>query len=198
MQFEESVPWIPALNVYYQVGVDGISVPFVFLTALLTTLCLFYSSYTINERVKEFFALFLLLEMGMFGVFISLDFVLFYVFWEIGLVPMYLLIGIWGGKTGLYAAIKFFLYTLVGQRGHAAGHPGLYFNTGHLRHPGDRREVRRGAPVRARTSPRSAWRSGPSSWPSPSRCPASPSTPGCPTRTPKRPPPAASSWPASC
>jgi len=87
----------------------------VFLTALLTVLSLFYSSRTIEMRVKEYYFLFLLLEMGMFGVFMSLDLILFYVFWEIGLVPMFLLIGVWGGKRREYAAIKFFLYTLVGS-----------------------------------------------------------------------------------
>lgn len=115
MQFVESAPWIPALGVSYHMGVDGISVPMIFLTALLTALSLFYSSHTIHTRVKEYFLLFLLLETGMFGVFVSLDFVLFYVFWEVGLVPMYLLIGVWGGDNRLYAAIKFFIYTLVGS-----------------------------------------------------------------------------------
>ena len=95
-QFEVIADWIPAINVNYHVGVDGLSVPLIFLTALLTTLGLIYSSFTITKRVKEFFLLFFLLEMGMVGVFVSLDLVLFYVFWEIGLVPMYLLIGIWG------------------------------------------------------------------------------------------------------
>ena len=73
IQFKETALWIPSLNVYYRIGVDGLSMPFVFLTALLTTLCLFYSSYTISTRVKEYFMMFLLLEMGMFGVFVSLD-----------------------------------------------------------------------------------------------------------------------------
>jgi NADH-quinone oxidoreductase subunit M len=114
MQFVQKVPWIESLNVNYFVGVDGISVPFIFLTALLTTLCLIYS-WIINERPKEYFALFLTLEMGMLGVFVSLDFFLFYIFWEVSLVPMYFLIGIWGGPRREYAAIKFFLYTLVGS-----------------------------------------------------------------------------------
>ena len=117
MQFVEEALWIPTLNAYYRMGVDGISLPLVFLTTLLTTLSLFYSSYTIKKRVKEFFALFLLLEMGMIGVFVSLDLVLFYVFWEVGLVPMFLLIGIWGQPKDRpqYSAIKFFLFTLVGS-----------------------------------------------------------------------------------
>jgi NADH-quinone oxidoreductase subunit M len=116
-QFEYLARWIPAISVNYHIGADGLSVPLIFLTALLTTLSLIYSSFTITRRVKEFFLLFLLLQMGMFGVFVSLDLVLFYVFWEIGLVPMYLLIGIWGQPKDRpqYSAIKFFLYTLAGS-----------------------------------------------------------------------------------
>lgn len=115
LQFEESLPWIPPINVWYHVGVDGFSVPLIFLTALLTTISLWYSMQAIHTRVREYFALFLLLQMGMFGVFVSLDLFLFYVFFEIGLVPMYFLIGIWGGPRREYAAIKFFLYTLAGS-----------------------------------------------------------------------------------
>jgi NADH-quinone oxidoreductase subunit M len=104
----------------------------IFLTTLLSTLCLYYSANTIKVRVKEFFALFLLLEMGMLGVFISLDFVLFYVFWEVGLVPMYLLIGIWGNAKDRpqYAAIKFFLYTLTGSVFMLLAIIGIYLATG--------------------------------------------------------------------
>jgi len=132
MQFETNVAWIPAIGVNYHVGADGLSIPMIFLTTLLTTLGLIYSSYTITRRVKEFFLLFLLLEMGMLGVFVSLDLVLFYVFWEIGLVPMYLLIGIWGQSQdrSQYAAIKFFLYTLVGSVAMLLAILGLYFNHG--------------------------------------------------------------------
>jgi len=130
MQFEEQLAWIPSIHVNYHVGADGLSVPLVFLTAFLTTLSLFYSSFTIKTRVKEFFLLFLLLEMGMMGVFISLDFVLFYVFWEIGLVPMYFLIGVWGGPRREYAAIKFFLYTLVGSVAMLLAIIAIYLNTG--------------------------------------------------------------------
>ncbi len=114
-QFEEYVPWITQLGVNYHVGVDGISVPLIFLTALLTTISLWYSSGVIKTRVREYFALFLLLQTGMFGVFVALDLFMFYVFFEIGLVPMYFLIGIWGGPRREYAAIKFFLYTLAGS-----------------------------------------------------------------------------------
>jgi NADH-quinone oxidoreductase subunit M len=131
-QFEHTAAWIPAINVNYHVGADGLSIPLVFLTALLTTLCMIYSSYTIKKRVKEFFLLFFLLQMGMFGVFISLDLVLFYVFWEIGLVPMYLLIGIWGQAKDRpqYSAIKFFLYTLAGSVFMLLAILALYFTHG--------------------------------------------------------------------
>lgn len=132
MQFNEEASWIPTLQVYYRMGVDGISMPLVFLTTLLTTLSLFYSSYTIKRRVKEFFILFLLLEMGMIGVFVALDLVLFYVFWEIGLVPMFLLIGIWGQPKDRpqYSAIKFFLYTLVGSVAMLLAFIGIFLTTG--------------------------------------------------------------------
>lgn len=127
----ECAPWISALNVSYHLGVDGISMPLVWLTALLTTLSLFYSARNINHRVKEFFALFLLLETGMMGVFVSLDLFLFYIFWEIGLVPMYFLIGIWGHEEDRpqYAAIKFFLYTLAGSVFMLLGIIALYLNS---------------------------------------------------------------------
>lgn len=131
MQYELNVEWIPQLNASYHMGADGLSIPLVFLTALLSTLGLYYSSFTIKKRVKEFFFLFLLLEMGMMGVFVALDYVLFYVFWEIGLVPMYFLIGIWGQPKDRprYAAIKFFLYTLVGSVAMLLAILGIYFQT---------------------------------------------------------------------
>lgn len=114
IQFIEKFPWIPGLNIEYFLGVDGLSLPLVILTGLLSFLSVVYS-YSIKERIKEYFFFFLVLETGMLGVFIALDFFLFYVFWEISLVPMYFLIGIWGGPKKEYAAIKFFLYTLFGS-----------------------------------------------------------------------------------
>jgi len=129
MQYLEDHPWIPAFNIRYHLGVDGLSAPMIFLTALLTALSLFYSARDIEMRVKEYYFLFLLLEMGMFGVFIALDLVLFYVFWEIGLVPMFLLIGVWGGERREYAAIKFFLYTLAGSVAMLLAIIGVYFQT---------------------------------------------------------------------
>ena len=115
MQFEERYNWVPLLGIRYHLGIDGLSMPLVVLTALLTFLSTVYSPTAIHHREKEYYALFLLLETGMIGVFIALDFVLFYVFWEVSLVPMYFLIGIWGGPKREYAAIKFFLYTLLGS-----------------------------------------------------------------------------------
>lgn len=113
-QFREEYPWIPAWGISYRVGVDGLSFPMVLLTALLCFLCI-PASWGIKQGVKGYHALFLLLETGMMGTFIALDFFLFYVFWEVMLLPMYFLIGIWGGPRRIYAAIKFFIYTLVGS-----------------------------------------------------------------------------------
>jgi len=113
-QFVEHASWIPALNVNYHLGVDGLSVPMIALTTLLSFLAALIS-FNITNRVKEYFVFYLLLETGMLGVFAALDFFLFYVFWEVMLVPMYFLIGIWGGPRKEYAAIKFFLYTLFGS-----------------------------------------------------------------------------------
>ena len=128
-QFKELADWIPAIGVRYHLAVDGISLPMVCLTTILTTLSLFYS-FIIKERPKEFFAFFLLLETAMLGVFMALDFFLFYVFWELSLVPMYFLIGIWGGPRREYAAIKFFLYTLVGSVAMLLAIIGMYMETG--------------------------------------------------------------------
>src|SRR5574341_1840025 len=113
-QFIEKYQWIPAYNISYYMGVDGLSISMVLLTALLCFLCIF-ASWGIDKAVKGYFALFLMLDAGMMGVFCALDFFLFYVFWEVMLLPMYFLIGIWGGPRREYAAIKFFLYTLLGS-----------------------------------------------------------------------------------
>ena len=114
MQFTEHYSWIPAFNIEYFMGVDGLSAPMVLLTALLSFICIF-ASWNIDKSVKAYFALFLLLDAGMMGVFVSIDFFLFYIFWEVMLLPMYFLIGIWGGPRREYASIKFFLYTLFGS-----------------------------------------------------------------------------------
>ena len=114
MQFVEHYSWIPAFNIEYYMGIDGLSAPMVLLTALLSFICIF-ASWNITKAVKGYFALFLLLDTGMMGVFVSIDFFLFYIFWEVMLLPMYFLIGIWGGPRREYASIKFFLYTLFGS-----------------------------------------------------------------------------------
>ncbi len=131
MQFEEKFQWIASINANYHLGVDGLSMPLIFLTTLLTPLALYYSANTIHERMREFMFMFLLLESGMLGVFVSLDFFLFYVFWEVGLVPMYFLIAIWGHKEDrpLYSSIKFFLYTLAGSVFMLLAMIAIYINT---------------------------------------------------------------------
>ncbi len=109
----DAVPWIPTWNVEYKLGVDGISLTLVLLTSLISLLAMM-ASWSITKMVRGYLMLFLILETGMLGVFLALDFFLFYVFWEVMLLPMYFLIGIWGGPRKEYAAIKFFLYTLFG------------------------------------------------------------------------------------
>jgi NADH-quinone oxidoreductase subunit M len=113
-QFVERAPWIRAFQIEYFMGIDGLSAPMLILTTLLCFLCI-PASWGIEKGVKGYMALFLLLETGMIGVFAALDFFLFYIFWEVMLLPMYFLIGIWGGPRREYAAIKFFLYTLLGS-----------------------------------------------------------------------------------
>ena len=115
MQMVERAGWIPTLGVHYSVGVDGISLLLVVLSTAVTWIAMLASWDEIRERQKEYYALFLLLETGMLGVFLSMDAFLFYVFFELVLIPMYFIIGVWGGQRRLYAAIKFFLYTLAGS-----------------------------------------------------------------------------------
>ncbi|MBU1702066.1 MAG: NADH-quinone oxidoreductase subunit M [Candidatus Eisenbacteria bacterium] len=129
LQFVERAVWIGSYNINFFIGVDGLSITLIILTALLGFLCIF-ASWGINKAVKGYFALFLLLETGMLGVFVALDFFLFYVFWEVMLLPMYFLIGIWGGPRREYAAIKFFLYTLLGSVLMLLGILALYFYGG--------------------------------------------------------------------
>ena len=115
MQLVERLPWIKSIGAQYLLGIDGISLLLVLLTSLLTFVATLSSWGAVTSRLKEYYAFMLLLETGMVGVFLALDLLLFYVFWEVVLVPMYFLIGIWGGERRLYAAIKFFLYTLFGS-----------------------------------------------------------------------------------
>jgi len=126
MQFVEQGQWIPSINVEYHMGIDGLSILMVLLTAMLSFLCIF-ASWNVKKMVKGYFMMFLLLHVGMMGVFCALDFFLFYVFWEVMLLPMYFLVGIWGGERKEYAAIKFFLYTLFGSVLMLVAILGLYF-----------------------------------------------------------------------
>ena len=130
MQFTEKYQWIPAWNIHYSLGLDGISVLFVLLSTLITILCVLISWNSIQMKLKEFFIALLFLEGAMIGVFCSLDFMLFYIFWEAMLIPMYLLIGVWGGPNRIYAAVKFFLYTLIGSVLMLVGIIVLYFYSG--------------------------------------------------------------------
>ena len=114
-QFKQEVPWIPLFGIQYKVGVDGLSLILVVLTTTLSWISILASFSPIKDRIKEYMISFLILEVGMIGVFIALDTFLFYIFWEVVLVPMYLIIGIWGGANRIYATIKFVLYTLVGS-----------------------------------------------------------------------------------
>ena len=131
MQFMESARWIPSLSINYRLGLDGISLPLVLMTTVLMPLCILISWHSIEVRMRSFMAMLLIMESAMIGVFTALDFVLFYVFWEAMLIPMYLLIGIWGGPNRLYAAIKFLLYTLAGSVLLLVAILVLYFQGGH-------------------------------------------------------------------
>ena len=114
-QFVEQVPWMEDFGIEYHMGVDGISVLFVLLTTLLTPICILASWNSIQERVKEYMISFLILETFMIGMFCALDLLLFYIFFEAVLIPMFIIIGIWGGARRVYAAFKMFLYTLLGS-----------------------------------------------------------------------------------
>jgi NADH-quinone oxidoreductase subunit M len=128
-QFVERADWIPSIGVSYLFGVDGISTLLILLTTLLGEIAILSSWTAVTERVRQYYVFLLLLQAGMLGVFCALDMFLFYVFWEVMLVPMYFLIGIWGGARRLYAAIKFFLYTLAGSVVMLLGILALYFHS---------------------------------------------------------------------
>ncbi|MDE2935598.1 MAG: NADH-quinone oxidoreductase subunit M [Chloroflexota bacterium] len=114
-QYLEQRDWVPQFGLQYKLGVDGISILMVLLTGLLTPIVIGTSWLSISDRTREYMAAMLLLETGMIGVFVALDLVLFYVFWEVVLIPMYLIIGVWGGPRRIYAAVKFFLFTFIGS-----------------------------------------------------------------------------------
>ena len=129
MQFVEKQVWVPGLGISYYLGLDGLSMPLFMLTLVLTVISVL-ASWSIKERVRQYFSLLLLLEVGMLGTFVALDFILFYVFWELVLIPMYFIIGIWGGENRNYASLKFFLYTLAGSVLMLVGILALYFTSG--------------------------------------------------------------------
>jgi len=127
--FNITVPWIESFHIFYKLGVDGISLPMIALTGLLFVICVL-SSWTVKKSIKGYFALFLMLQCTVMGVFLSLDFFLFYMFWEVMLIPMFFLIGIWGGENREYAAVKFFLYTFFGSVLMLVGMIALYYVSG--------------------------------------------------------------------
>ena len=127
-QFVEQAEWIPSIGAQYFLGVDGFSVLLILLTTMMGSIAVLSSWTAITERLKEYYIFLLVLQTGMIGAFVALDFLLFFLFWEVMLVPMYFLIGIWGSDRRLYSAIKFFLYTLVGSVVMLLGILALYFN----------------------------------------------------------------------
>jgi NADH-quinone oxidoreductase subunit M len=129
-QYEQNISWISTPNIHYHLGIDGISMWLVLLTTFLTPLCVLISWKSIHERVKEFFILLLVLETGLIGVFVALDLFLFYFFWEATLIPMALLIGVYGHDRRVYAAVKFFLYTMIASMFMLAAILWLYAKTG--------------------------------------------------------------------
>ncbi|GMR04686.1 MAG: NADH-quinone oxidoreductase subunit M [Thermodesulfobacteriota bacterium] len=132
MQFIDRASWMPSIGVSYFLGMDGISLVLLLLTTLLSIVAVLCSWSAVQERVKEYMIHMLILETGMLGVFVSLDLILFFLFWEIGLIPMYFLIGIWGGPRRLYANIKLFLYTLLGSVFMLVGMLALYYAHGNI------------------------------------------------------------------
>ncbi len=181
-QLVESHEWIKSLGIRYALGVDGISLFLVLLSTFLTPIILLGSWTAIEKRVKEFLICFLVLETAMIGALVSLDIFLFYVFWELMLIPMYLLIGVWGGSNRIAATVKFFLMTAVGSLLMLVAIFYLYF-----KRPEGSPRVSCSATTSASRSPRRSrtGSSPPSPWPSPSRCRWCRSTPGCPAPTPR-------------
>ncbi len=130
MQFTEFHTWVPAFNINYSLGIDGIAMPLILLTSFLTIIVVISAWEIIKQRVAQYMAAFLIMEGLMIGVFSALDAILFYVFWEAMLIPMFLIIGIWGGPNRIYASIKFFLYTLLGSLLMLVGFIYLYYQSG--------------------------------------------------------------------
>ena len=131
MQFEEKISWIPAINAFYHLGVDGLSLPMVILMTFLGVLAVLVS-WKVELRPRQYFIWLLLLETSILGVFCSLDLILFFLFWELELIPMYFLISIWGGGRRVYSANKYLIYTLIGSAMMLAGILSIYFTTGSM------------------------------------------------------------------
>src|SRR5579872_5603583 len=129
------VPWIASPNIHFAISVNGVSLWLVLLSTLLTPICVLISWRSIRNRAKEYYAFLLLLEFGLIGVFLAQDLFLFYVFWEVSLVPMYFLIGIWGHERRIYAAVKFFLFTMAGSMLMLAAIIYLYNRAGTFSYP---------------------------------------------------------------
>jgi NADH-quinone oxidoreductase subunit M len=143
-QYEVDLPWIPSPNIHYHLGIDGISMWLVVLTTFLGPLCVLISWNSVRERVKEFFILLLILETALIGVFVSLDLFLFYFFWEASLIPMALIIGMFGHERRVYAAVKFFLFTMIGSVLMLAAIIWLYARTGSFEYSAIQRAVQSG------------------------------------------------------
>ena len=191
LQFVENVVWIERLNANYHLGVDGISVWFVLLTAFMTVIVVLAGWQVIETRVSQYYAAFLILSGLMVGVFAAADGLLFFVFFEATLVPMYVIIGVWGGANRLYAAIKFFLYTFAGSLLMLVALVYLYYASDGSFGIFDWHQLRIGIRRRRCSLSRSLRRS-------PSRYRCGRCTRGCPMRTSKHLPEDRSSWPRSC
>ena len=198
LQFQANEPWIDVIHSRYHVGIDGISLPLLLLSMFVTVCCVIYSWNHFPEphNPKAFLALILLLETGMIGTFVAQDLILFFIFFEVVLLPMFFMIGVWGGPNREYASIKFFLFTLFGSAMMLLRFLALFFlskvhtfDMVTLLAPARRRHRPRHAAPDVRRACSSASRS---------RCRCSRSTPGCPTRTPRRRRSARCSWPRSC
>ena len=197
LQFVERLPWIPALNSTYYLGIDGISLPLILLTTLITIPVVVAAWTVIESRPAQYYAAFLIMEGLMIGVFSAADALLFYFFWEAMLIPMFLIIGVWGGPRRVYATLKFFLYTFLGSVFMLVALIYMYLQTGERLDTGAATALRPSTSCRSAPPSRCGF-SSPSCWPSPSRFRWSRCTPGCPMRTSKRPPAARWCWPRSC
>ena len=203
LQYVQDRAWIDVINSRYIVGLDGISLPLLALTVFIVPLVIIYSWNHFPEphNPKAFLILTLILETGMVGTFLAQDLILFFVFFEVVLLPMYFMIGVWGGEQRQYAAIKFFLYTLFGSALMIVSFVSLYFLAkgpgGQPLNTFDIRELSAWAGAGLTLSTR-CWCSAACSWASASRCRSSRSTRGCPTPTRRHPPRARSSWLRCC